>query len=309
MPYQLEKGPYFAVTESMLDFGGSQRDRLELLKLMIRGTDPNQLPSLNSQSLNAGPMSDAAARFEHMNRHWFGRTQAKPGDPWEKQAPFDANYPKATGYWRQWYGDAEGIVAETFIRAVEVSLGIDHVDPNTTDLDSLVPTRCWPIEVFWRCPAPWLEGWVTWRHEAAGASRPPGTGIGDRLRQVLVGLADRFGSDSGPAHSCGHVTVHLHTPSHCGSVLLLSPIRPRPFNAIADYRDNPVSSAMDRGMWVIAHTQQIQHKFYGVTEPSPPGQFSLPMFGPFVESTGKIVTVQPNEPDGGVLANGRPYTP
>jgi hypothetical protein len=33
------------------------------------------------------------------------------------------------------------------------------------------------------------------------------------------------------------------------------------------------------------------------------------MFGPFVESTGKIVTVQPNEPDGGVLANGRPYTP
>ena len=62
MPYQLEKGPYFAVTESMLDFGGNQSARLELLKLMIRGTDPNQLPSLNSKSLNGGPMSDAAAR-------------------------------------------------------------------------------------------------------------------------------------------------------------------------------------------------------------------------------------------------------
>ena len=32
MPYQLEKGPYFAVTESMLDFGGSAGERLELLK-------------------------------------------------------------------------------------------------------------------------------------------------------------------------------------------------------------------------------------------------------------------------------------
>jgi hypothetical protein len=305
MPYQLEKGPYFAVTESMLDFGGSQADRLALLRLMIRGTDPNQLPSLNSSSLNKGPMSDAAARFEHMNRHWFGRTQANPGDPWEKQDPFDENAPKATGYWRQWHGDAEGIVAQTFIRAVEVSLGIDHVDPSTTDLASLVPTRCWPIEVFWRCPAPWLEGWVTWRHEPKQSSRPEGAGFGDRIRQVLIRLAG--GDDS--AHDCGHVTVHLHTPSHCGSVLLLSPKRPAPFNQILDYTDDPVSSNMDRGMWVIAHEHQIQHDFYGVTEPSPPGGFQLPMFGPFVESVGPIVTVQPNEPDGGVLADGRPYTP
>jgi hypothetical protein len=305
MPYQLEKGPYFAVTESMLDFGGNQSARLELLKLMIRGTDPNQLPSLNSRSLNRGPMSDAAARFEHMNRHWFGRTRAKPGDPWVKQAPFNKQYPVATGYWRQWYGDAEGIVSQTFIRAVEASLGIDHVDPSKTDVESLVPTRCWPIEVFWRCPAPWLEGWVTWRHEAHQRTPPQGSGIGDRVRQVLLRLAG--GYDSG--HDCGHVTVHLHTPSHCGSVLLLSPKRPSPHNQVPEYKDNPVSSNTDRGMWVIAHEHQIQHNFYGVTEPSGPGEFTLPMFGPFVESVGDIVTVQPNEPDGGVLANGRPYTP
>ena len=46
MPYQLEKGPYFSVTESMLNFGGNCAERLALLKLMIRGTDPNQLPTV-----------------------------------------------------------------------------------------------------------------------------------------------------------------------------------------------------------------------------------------------------------------------
>ena len=92
-------------------------------------------------------------------------------------------------------------------------------------------------------------------------------------------------------------------------MLLLSPKRPLPFSQIPDYRDAPVSSNMNRGMWVIAHEKQVQHNFYGVTEPSPVGTFQLPMFGPFVESVGDIVTVQPNEPDGGVLADGRPYTP
>ena len=92
-------------------------------------------------------------------------------------------------------------------------------------------------------------------------------------------------------------------------MLLLSPRRPAPFNQIPDYKDDPVKSDMNRGMWVIAHEHQVQHDFYGVTEPSPPGDFQLPMFGPFVESVGPIVAVQPNEPDGGVLANGRPYTP
>jgi hypothetical protein len=297
MPYQLEKGPYFAVTESMLDFGGNRDDRLALLKLMIQGTDPNRLPSLESKSLNRGPMSDAEARLEHMNRHWFGRTKAEPGAPWVDQPKFDPQCPTTTGYWRQWYGNAGDIVAKTFIRAVEVSLGVDHVMPGT-DLNTLVATRCWPIEVFWRCPAPWLEGWVTWRREE---DRPASNRLGDRLRHSLARLFER--------PNIGHVTVHLHTPSHEGSVLLLSPRRTAPFDAIPDYVDEPVSSAARRGMWVIAHERQVQHQYYGVTEPSPAGAFPLPMFGPLVESTGNVITVQPNEPDGGVLRDGRPYAP
>jgi hypothetical protein len=302
MPYQLEKGPYFSVTESMLSFGGDCAARLELLKLMIKGTDPNDLPSLRSTSLDkpSRPMNDAMARFDHMNEHWFGRTRAKPTDPWVPQEPFDLKNPKTTGYWRQWYGDAEQIVAQTFIRAVEVSLGIDHVMPGA-DLSVLAPKRCWPIEVFWRCPAPWLEGWVTWRRETGPAN---GNGVTGRIKQFLNGLT---GSGSE-----GHVTVHLHTPSHKGSVLLLSPRRTGPPTKIADYHPDPVSSAAARGMWVIAHELQKQHNFYAVTKPSPPSQpggFPLPTFGPLVESTGAVITVQPNEPDGGVLHDGRPYKP
>ena len=166
MPYQLEKGPYFSVTESMLDFGGSAQQRLALLALMLAPEDPNQLPTLDSTTLNQGPLNNPDPRRDHMNTHWFGRSHNPATGAWEEQAAFNPVNPTSTGYWRNWYGDAGGIVAQTFIRAVEVSLGLDHVPPDT-DVSHLHPRRCWPIEVFWRCPAPWLEGWVTWRRDDA----------------------------------------------------------------------------------------------------------------------------------------------
>jgi hypothetical protein len=277
MPYQLEKGPYFSVTESMFDFGGSAQQRLALLALMLAPTDPNALPTLNSTSLNQGPLPNPNARRDHMNTHWFGRTYNPATGTWDNQADFDPRDPKSTGYWRNWYGDAGGIVAQTFIRAVEVSLGLDHVPPDT-DVTQLHPRRCWPIEVFWRCPAPWFEGWVTWRRDHADS---------------------------------GHVTVHLHTPGHKESALLLSPIRNAPSSGYPDYKLEPVHCGGDRGMWVIAHTHQETIAHYEVMNPSPPaeGKWVLPTFGPLYHSYDPIITVQPNEPDGGVLASGRPYTP
>src|SRR5262249_22179550 len=77
-------------------------------------------------------------------------------------------------------GDVEAIMRETFIRAIEVSLGLD----NGEDVNSA--TRFWPIEYFWKCPTAWVEGWVTWRQEVSGE---------------------------------GHVTVHLLTPAHGHPVL------------------------------------------------------------------------------------------
>ena len=269
MPYQLEKGPYFAVAETMLDFGGSAEARYALLTLMRAGTNPDQLPTLDSTNLNVGPLSTADARRDHMDTHWFGKRRPSPAAPWQVQPPLDQAHPIPTGFWHNWYGDADGIVAQTFIRAVEVSLGLEH---ESTD----APIRFWPIEIFWRCPAPWFEGWVTWR-----------------------GTSD-----------AGHVTVHLHTPSHDQSALLLSPTRGAPDNTRHDYEYEPVACNMEKGMWVIAHEQQQQLPYYAPINPTPPGEpWQLPTFGPFYFSHGPIVTVQPNEPDGGVRHSGRAYEP
>lgn len=275
MPYQLEKGPYFSVTESMIAaVGPTPTTRLALLQLIVGAATHDGLPSLESTSLDAGPQNEEA-RLEHMNEHWYGKTWDSENGEWIEQAPFNLDANLTTGYWHNWYGDAEGIVQQTFIRALEVSLGIEHTTPQS-DFSAIVPTRCWPIEVFWRCPAPWMEGWVTWREESDGT---------------------------------GHVTVHMHTPSHEGSRLLLSPSRTSPDNERPDYEKDPTASDMARGMWVIAHETQTQHPIYMMTIPSGVGDVALPTFSPVVESHGPIVTVQPNEPDGGVLANGRPFTP
>jgi hypothetical protein len=275
MPYQLEKGPYFSVTESMIAaVGTTPATRLALLQMIIGSTSHDGLPSLESTSLDAGPQNQEARR-DHMNEHWYGKTFDRTTGQWIDQPAFDLLTNRTTGYWMNWYGDAEGIVQQTFVRALEVSLGIDHITPST-NFATIVPTRCWPIEVFWRCPAPWMEGWVTWRRESDGS---------------------------------GHVTVHIHTPSHEGSRLLLSPIRTPPDSQRPDYMTSPTQSDMDRGMWVIAHEVQTQYPVYSSSTPSGVGDFQLPTFGPVVESHGDIVTVQPNEPDGGVLANGRAFTP
>jgi hypothetical protein len=290
MPYQLEKGPYFSVTESLLE---DLEARIQVLIGIRTHVDPDDMPTLESDSLNTtvGNVRTHVDRVEHQNLEWYGKTR-QPHGGWHAQPPFNPANPKPTGFWHNWYGDAEGIVRETYARAIEVSLGIPH-DPTMTDAAWINRTkkRTWPIEIFTRCPAPWFEGWVTWR----GKSR---------------------------AH--GHVTIHLHTPSHELSVLLTSPLRPG--YTVPEYRDeidpNPLPPNVDpkpplpygaeHGMWVIAHTQQevVPLPSNGpVVSGNTQTTWTVPSFGGMVWSHGALVAVQPSEPNGGVLPDGRPYVP
>jgi hypothetical protein len=292
MPYQLEKGPYYSVTESVL---GDLGLRINVLLGLLAGADPTAMPSLDSTSLDpaAGGIDVHADRITHQDVDWYGRTVPAPGGGLE-QPPFDPLAPTSTGFWHNWYGDAEGIVHETYQRAIEVSLGLPHHDPT-----SALPTaeqvheyvheneegRFWPIEIFSRCPAPWFEGWVTWR----------GHGKHD-----------------------GHVTIHLHTPSHTSSNLLNKPERAATYQR-PEYQDEPsapappylTSQGREHGMWVIAHEEQELIPTPPPV-PTPPANgetaWPQPWFGGFVYSHGQIVVVQPSEPNGGVLAGGRPYT-
>ena len=110
MPYQLEKGPYFSVTESVFD---NIDLRIEVLAGLRTPTvfDPDALPTLESTSLNTttGPVRNHGERMEHENAEWYGKTQL-PSGGWAAQPAFDPLHPKSTGFWRNWYGDAEGIV-------------------------------------------------------------------------------------------------------------------------------------------------------------------------------------------------------
>jgi hypothetical protein len=288
MPYQLEKGPYFSVTESVLNDDVERR----IWVLAWLRSHPHDgfdaMPTLDSKTLHQDPNSvPVNTLYAHQNIDWYGKTKQQDG-VWV-QPDYDPQTNPTTGFWHNWYGDCEDIVRETFIRGIEVSLGVEH-DPNQHDTGVIrdQAKREWPIEVFWRCPAPWFEGWVTWRDTA-----PTG---GD-----------------GHKHE-GHVTVHFHSPSHHGSALLKSPLRAgaRP----PEYRQEPPAllSNGKRGMWVIAQQQQDLMSGVGLpvgSHTSTEGDWQLELLGvgATYRSTGPVVVVQPSEPDGGVLADGREYIP
>jgi hypothetical protein len=293
MPYMLEKGPYFSITESVLE---DVTERIALLVRLRSGEGFDTMPSLDAASLDAGPWASFLNRLAHQNQDWYGMRPGPPradGTPtWQSQPPFNILTNRTTGYWYSWYGDALSIVKEAFTRAIEVSLGIPHDDAQK-DPSAIAQAskQSWPIEVFWRCPAPWFESWITWR--------------GD-----------------GPASTsarAGHVIVHIHTPSHHGSALLLSPLRSAPYNERESYGEwtkppTPGARPLDappyssRGMWVVAQREQVEYlNVVSAVEPTGAGRWRYPSIGPTVHSTGDVVVVQPNEPDGGVLADGRQY--
>ena len=247
-----------------------------------------------------------------MNRHWYGKTYISPGQ-WGPQQPFNPVTHPRTGFWHNWYGDAEGIVRKTYIRAIEVSLGIPH-DRSRSPACAHAPAdhRLDPSE-----------------HDPCLADRDlhavPGTVV--RRLGDLEGITLPAVRTPGPPDTSGQVTIHLHTPSHDNSNLLTSPVRHAGYNT-PEYRDEinfpaPLPSDGMRGMWVISH---LHNDLVPVASPpngpvvAVPSQtdpnhplrkvpWLVPGFGAGYHSQGDIVVVQPSEPNGGVLANGRPYTP
>jgi hypothetical protein len=104
------------------------------------------------------------ALVEHMNEDWFGLH--KDGKTWRPQRPYSAEN-NTTGFWRNWYGDAEAIVRETTGRAIEVSFGLEHGADIPTERKRVTDRsvrRNWPIEFWWLCGMRWFHSSITWRH-------------------------------------------------------------------------------------------------------------------------------------------------
>jgi hypothetical protein len=247
----------------------------------------NQLPQQVRTRLEAAapPVDGERAEVER-----FGAEVAKALED-HSYGPSDDIFHSwpTTGFWFQYFGDVQAILRETLIRAIEVSLGLAHVAPGDEPCGEK-PDRHLPIELFWKCPQRWFEGWVCWRSD-----RHTGT---------------------------GQVTVMLATPGH-GKPVLESPLagkgfvenppdstwdpaegeREPPSNGV--FSDNGGPRQAPKGMWVITHADHAQLPATPDEGPTTSGRWSIPSFGPTYVGVGPIVTVAPSEIDGGVRPNGR----
>lgn len=262
MPYSLEKGPYLSVIEDYVN--GSRARALEALEALRNDDEIDQLAAFDSQPLDAGPYSTDQLRH-HFKRDWLGYRPDGQGG-WQDPPPFDAQTAPTTGFWQAWHGDCEGVLRLTLIRALEVSLGVPHTHA------AAASGQHWPIELFWRCPVPWFEGWVTWRTSAGG----------------------------------GQVTVLLSTPSH-GHPLKNTPLRAK-VPPDPDYVEDPPDAVGPQGSWVVSQPYH-RPRVTVVSLPSPQGAWTFPTMALAHKSEGKPLTVSPAEWEGGVLNPPTPWIP
>jgi hypothetical protein len=206
MPYHLEKGPLLRIFEAHLN---GDRATLQATLNVLRVSEQSDsldwiltgVPALWSDPAFAlGPQSGVQMR-DRVLMEWFGYESDGAGG-WRKPHP-----PRATtGYWIGYRGDVDRIVRRALLWATELALATGSDGQPNGDGDP------WPIELFWKCPAPWFEAWVV-------------------SRRV-------------PTTAAGLVTVVLVTPSHQGADVATSPIASSPV-ATPPGATHPVPSWQD----------------------------------------------------------------
>jgi hypothetical protein len=291
MPYVMDVGPYLSVLENQLN---TPAKRAQILARLRNRDLLSSIVGLDSTNLyQDGKQPDE--RVKILNECWFGMTRNAAGG-WDPQP---LAFP--TGFWNGYQGDPQEILRAGLIRAIEVSLGINHgaqwsgSTPSAnggfrrridTALEKLLGnrfgkrlrglfngTRDWPIEISWVCQGPFFQCWVTWMQGS--------------------------GND-------GHVALTITTPAAKGL-----PLDPKITRAATkpEYACPPPNNAHTarRGVWVIGH-EDYDVKTTFSTIPSKEGVILIPAQEYRRKST-DVVCVAPAEWEAGVLAGGRPYTP
>jgi hypothetical protein len=307
MPYHLEKGHYLLLLEATLNegieavvdddahatFPGLSR-RYSMLQYM-RGVVARPCDPTNGESEVGGLlewpgfMADDDVGFpiyRTIVEDWFGYRIRNNGTVDTKPRPT-----KPTGMWDGYQGNVERILANVLVRAIEVSLGLDHNAPVPTG----APPRSWPIYFFFKCQQPFFEGWVTWQCHSVNR------------------------------RAAGQVTVMFATPGHNHPVS----DHPVPIDADGDHKDDFVPTLRNdgeflknptrapdhdphgkphQGVWVVTHGD---HKKLSVFDTSVPSGYLewgppvLPIIAP--EDFSDIVTVQPAARSGGIDKNKPEY--
>ncbi|MGH9137434.1 MAG: hypothetical protein ACRD0G_10365 [Acidimicrobiales bacterium] len=320
MPYHLEKGAWLTLLEDYVNGSGARA--LAALRALRTTTPLTELDFVASPALDGDPdYPTLDARRGHLARDWFGRepdgtsssfidavrallpddsaradfdarVEPQPEDPRQAalaigdaaiRAGLSVPFPN-TGFWHRYHGDVEGIVRATLECALEVAFGVDReTEPNERAIDSRLP-----IEIFWKCPQRWFEGWVTWRYDRdTGAGQvtvllaTPGSGR-PVLERPLAGQDARLAD--GP-------DAEGQPPSEL-------PATPSPLRG---------ANAASKGMWVVSHRDHVLLPNLPASRASRAGQWLLPSFGPAYVGVGSVEIVSPSEADGGVAPFGRSF--
>jgi hypothetical protein len=272
MPYHLEKGPYLSVMEDYVNDAVDGVARIVAGIAFLRQTPPNylaDLPPVSSSAVTPPPGTPGPDLNESVGRLWQGMRQAADGSWTIRQAPYNAYPNDHTGYWAGWYGDAERLIATTLLRALEVQIGIT---PGAVVPNPWAVTRHWRLNLLWKCPQPWFEGWISWRRRDNSLD--------------------------------GQVDVLFCTPGN-GSQVWGSPNQ----GGAEQVDTSNIDHTGDRqGLWLVC---QPTNAFMPCPSSgfSPSGTATIPRFGATVYSQGDPITIAPSEGNGGVKPNGRGYVP
>ena len=234
MPYYHEVGPtwqYFNSYFAQSDPEARVRHKLATLEALWRDPRFTRMGDTGFTLHSTAPV--AALTVEqpwsdffhslvyHANADWFGWTTNAAVNPLDSETDeytvpplpfgFDVDHQPTTGWWKNWYGRrTEEIVRTAFIRAIEVSLALDHptkavvdaapplVDRITTFYGGAVQggltvkdltqpaglaakfDRNWPVDFWWTCGLPWFQAYVTWADQSAAQ------GLGRQAGRVTV---------------------------------------------------------------------------------------------------------------------------
>jgi hypothetical protein len=232
---------------------------------------------------------------------WFDMHGFTGQCPEEPQPPWLTVRPNPTGWWNGWAGDAQAIAREAFIRTIEVSLGLEHVDPVAGRTKAEIKQayqpnldpghaydRNWAIEFWWICPLPSFQTSISWRAYQPPNRAGPGDPMAGSVAMTFLtpGMDITRASDNGLNDAEGLVSNLLRNPGPGGGSL-----------------QPPVSSAERIGSWLVGHQHTKDAAPEIVSIASLLG-LSMPPQGPMKYGCDQIVTVSPEYLDGGVQPMG-----
>jgi hypothetical protein len=298
MPYSMEVGPYLSLFESYFNDDPKRAvDALNSLRTQSNNIASHQVAAAEGQAgqaqtdrtaleadnrftdiflkvpfteLEGGPSNRRTTEglVDYMDQSWFGL-------PARNGATSTAGAQVPVGVWEGWEGQAQAIVRETIIRALEVSLGLDH---SYEPIDGAVGQH-WPLGLRAVCGLRWWEGWIRW------------------LRWETSGYVD---------------VIFLTPPNSIGDAVepvLLRPIGTRRKPPAGDnYEVQPIRADGKQGLWVVgALLEEKEDPSWVTSSWVTANDLGLPPVAPKYRASDELVTVSPPESQGGVQKNGRPW--